>query len=97
MTPIDKPEDSEADEQETSIWTWWREGGKFHIEKTATIPPEPASKDQLPPLLQRCALRTILFANTASWASWWRLERSASGMVARRTGEKMLHHSPLAR
>ena len=35
-----------------SIWTWWREGGKFHIEKTATIPPEPAPKDQLPPLLQ---------------------------------------------
>ena len=22
---------------EGSIWTWWREGGKFHIEKTATI------------------------------------------------------------
>ena len=37
---------------EGSIWTWWREGGKFHIEKTATIPPEPASKDRLPPLLQ---------------------------------------------
>ena len=37
---------------EGSIWTWWREGGKFHIEKTATILPEPASKDQLPPLLQ---------------------------------------------
>src|SRR6202043_3518852 len=37
---------------EGSIWTWWREGGKFHIEKTVTIPPEPASKDQLPPLLQ---------------------------------------------
>ena len=36
---------------EGSIWTWWREGGKFHIEKTATIPPEPAPKDQLPPLL----------------------------------------------
>ena len=37
---------------EGSIWTWWREGGKFHIEKTATIPPEPAEKDLLPPLLQ---------------------------------------------
>ena len=37
---------------EGSIWTWWREDGKFHIEKTATIPPEPAPKDQLPPLLQ---------------------------------------------
>ena len=37
---------------EGSIWTWWREGGKFHIEKTATIPAEPAPKEQLPPLLQ---------------------------------------------
>ena len=37
---------------EGSIWTWWRENGEFQIEKTATIPPEPASKDQLPPLLQ---------------------------------------------
>jgi selenium-binding protein 1 len=37
---------------EGSIWTWWREDGKFHIEKTATIPSEPTSKDQLPPLLQ---------------------------------------------
>src|SRR6201997_762276 len=37
---------------EGSIWTWWREDGKFHIEKTATIPPEPASKDQLSLLLQ---------------------------------------------
>ena len=37
---------------EGSIWTWWRENGKFHVEKTATIPPEPAPKEQLPPLLQ---------------------------------------------
>ena len=37
---------------EGSIWTWWREGGTFHCQKTATIPPEPAKKDQLPPLLQ---------------------------------------------
>ena len=29
---------------EGSIWTWWREGGKFHVEKTATIPAEPAPK-----------------------------------------------------
>ncbi len=35
-----------------SIWTWWREDGKFHIEKTATIPPEPAPADDLPPLLK---------------------------------------------
>jgi selenium-binding protein 1 len=37
---------------EGSIWTWWREDGAFHAQKTATIPPEPASKDELPPLLQ---------------------------------------------
>src|SRR5579863_3070812 len=37
---------------EGSIWTWWRDGGKFHCEKTPVIPPEPAGKDQLPPLLQ---------------------------------------------
>src|SRR4051795_3718662 len=37
---------------EGSIWTWWREGGKFHAEKTATIPPETAAADDLPPLLK---------------------------------------------
>src|SRR5690348_1794835 len=37
---------------EGSIWTWWRDGGQFHVEKTATIPPEPAAKESLPPLLQ---------------------------------------------
>jgi selenium-binding protein 1 len=37
---------------EGSIWTWWREGGEFHIEKTATIAPEPAAAELLPPLLQ---------------------------------------------
>jgi selenium-binding protein 1 len=37
---------------EGSIWTWWREGGEFHARKTATIPPEPADKALLPPLLQ---------------------------------------------
>src|SRR3712207_278607 len=37
---------------EGSIWTWWREGGAFRIEKTATVPPEPAPKERLPPLLQ---------------------------------------------
>ncbi|MCX2724336.1 selenium-binding protein SBP56-related protein [Roseibium salinum] len=37
---------------EGSIWTWWREDGKFHCKKTATIPPEAAAKDDLPPLLQ---------------------------------------------
>jgi selenium-binding protein 1 len=37
---------------EASIWTWWREGGRFHAKKTAVIPPEPADKALLPPLLQ---------------------------------------------
>lgn len=37
---------------EASIWTWYREGGRFHARKTATIPPEPADKPLLPPLLQ---------------------------------------------
>jgi len=37
---------------EGSIWTWYRENGTFHIRKTATIPPEPADADRLPPLLQ---------------------------------------------
>ena len=37
---------------EGSIWTWWREDGKFHCKKTATIPPEAAKKNDLPPLLQ---------------------------------------------
>ncbi len=37
---------------EGSIWTWWRDGEKFRIEKTATIPPEKADADVLPPLLK---------------------------------------------
>jgi selenium-binding protein 1 len=37
---------------EGSIWTWWRENGEFHAKKTATIPPEPADADDLPPLLK---------------------------------------------
>ncbi len=37
---------------EGSIWTWWHEDGKFHIKKTATIPPEPADADDLPELLK---------------------------------------------
>jgi selenium-binding protein 1 len=37
---------------ESSIWTWWRDGGMFHARKTATIPPEPADVSQLPPILQ---------------------------------------------
>jgi selenium-binding protein 1 len=37
---------------EASIWTWYRENGKFHVLKTATIPPEAASADRLPALLK---------------------------------------------
>jgi selenium-binding protein 1 len=37
---------------EGSIWTWWREDGRFHAKKTAVIPPEPADAKVLPPLLQ---------------------------------------------
>ena len=38
---------------EGSIWTWWRDkDGKFQVKKTAVIPPEPAAKEDLPPLLQ---------------------------------------------
>jgi selenium-binding protein 1 len=37
---------------EASIWTWYRENGKFQVRKTATIPPEPANADNLPPLLK---------------------------------------------
>jgi len=37
---------------EGSIWTWYRDNGKFQIRKTATIPPEPADPDRLPDLLK---------------------------------------------
>jgi selenium-binding protein 1 len=37
---------------EGSIWTWRREGGKFSVAKTATIPPEPADKTLLPDFLK---------------------------------------------
>jgi methanethiol oxidase len=37
---------------EGSIWTWYRENGKFQIRKTATIPPEPAEAAKLPALLK---------------------------------------------
>ncbi len=37
---------------EGSIWTWWREGDKFHAKKTAVIPPIPADPAQLPDLLK---------------------------------------------
>ncbi len=37
---------------EGSIWTWYRKDGKFHAEKTAVIPPEPADAALLPALLK---------------------------------------------
>ncbi len=37
---------------EGSLWTWWREDGRFHARKTATIPPEPADPAALPDLLK---------------------------------------------
>lgn len=37
---------------EASIWTWYREKGRFQARKTITIPPEPAAADNLPPLLK---------------------------------------------
>ncbi len=37
---------------EASIWTWYREGSKFHAEKVIRIPAEPADAADLPPLLQ---------------------------------------------
>lgn len=37
---------------EGSIWTWWREGGRWQARKTITIPPQPAAADDLPDLLK---------------------------------------------
>ena len=37
---------------EASIWTWWRENGKFQARKTATVPPEPADAAKLPDMLK---------------------------------------------
>ena len=48
---------------EGSISTWWCEDGKFHVEKTALIPAEPAPKEQLPPLLQGFGLASPLISD----------------------------------
>ncbi|MCB1493994.1 MAG: selenium-binding protein [Rhodobiaceae bacterium] len=37
---------------EGAIFTWWREDGKFHAKKTATIPPQAADPADLPDLLK---------------------------------------------
>jgi methanethiol oxidase len=36
----------------SSIWLWFKEGERFQIRKVIDIPAEPASEDQLPPLLK---------------------------------------------
>jgi len=33
----------------SSIWTWYREGGKWAVKKVIEIPAEPADPEQLPP------------------------------------------------
>jgi selenium-binding protein 1 len=35
-----------------SIWTWYREGDRWAIQKTITIPAQPADPERLPPLLK---------------------------------------------
>lgn len=35
-----------------SIWTWYRENGKWAVKKVIEIPAEPADPDRLPPLLK---------------------------------------------
>jgi methanethiol oxidase len=36
----------------SSIWTWYRDGGKWAVQKIISIPAEPADPDQLPPVLK---------------------------------------------
>jgi methanethiol oxidase len=36
----------------SSIWTWYREDGRWAARKVVTIPAEPADPDQLPPVLK---------------------------------------------
>jgi selenium-binding protein 1 len=36
----------------SSIWTWYRDGDRWAVKKVIDIPAEPASADQLPPMLQ---------------------------------------------
>jgi selenium-binding protein 1 len=36
----------------SSIWLWYKDGDKFAIKKVIDIPAEPASEDELPPLLK---------------------------------------------
>lgn len=36
----------------SSIWTWYRDGGKWAVKKVIEIPAEPADPEQLPPMLK---------------------------------------------
>jgi selenium-binding protein 1 len=36
----------------SSIWTWYRDGGKWAVKKIISIPAEPADPDDLPPVLK---------------------------------------------
>jgi methanethiol oxidase len=36
----------------SSIWTWYKDGDQWAVKKVIEIPAEPASEDQLPPLLK---------------------------------------------
>jgi methanethiol oxidase len=36
----------------TSVFTWYRDNGTWQIERTVSVPPEPAETEQLPPALQ---------------------------------------------
>jgi len=36
----------------SSIWTWYRDGDKWAVKKVIEIPAEPATEDQLPPVLK---------------------------------------------
>ena len=36
----------------SSIWTWYKEGDKWAVKKVIEISAEPATEDQLPPLLK---------------------------------------------
>jgi selenium-binding protein 1 len=36
----------------SSIWTWYRDGGKWSVKKIIDIPAEPANADDLPPVLK---------------------------------------------
>ena len=74
---------------EGSIWTWWREGGKFHCKKTAVIPPSGGRRDQLPPLLQGFGAVPPLITSSTS--------RSTTGSSMRLAGAPAICALPAIR